>query len=313
MNLTTKLSDIKGVGPKTAEQLAVAGFETAGDLINFLPRVYDDFSKVEKIADLRPGKVTIKARAETVNTRHVRRGLKVTTAVLTDGSDKVQAVWFNQPYRTEQLKSGEFYLSGEFKLNGNRYQLSNPSVEVVKDLPVQTGRILPIYPKRKGLKPSVTRKILNELRPLITMLPENLPAEIIAREKIVSRSEALLGLHFPESKEDAEAARERLSFEELFELILAARLNKNENSRLNGFEISFDLNEFKKILANLPFTLTVAQKKAIWEIIQDFSGNVITRNAKQSSKNVNCHSELVEESTLDSSTSVGMTRNGSST
>jgi len=291
MNLTTKLSDVKGVGPKTAEQLEAAGFETAGDLINFLPRVYDDFSKVERIADLRPGKITIKARAETVNTRHVRRGLKVTTATLTDNSGRCQAVWFNQPYRAEQLKNGEYYLSGEFKLNGNRYQLSNPSVEAVKDLPVQTGRILPIYPRRKGLKPNVTRKILNELRPLITMLPENLPTEIVAHEKIVSRSKALLGLHFPESKEDADAARERLSFEELFELILAARLNKNENSRLSGLEIPFDLDEFKKVLAGLPFALTGAQKRAVWEILQDFCKAVIANEVKQSTEaeTMDCH------------------------
>ncbi len=271
MNLTTKLSAIRGVGPKTAADLALAGFETASDLINFLPRVYDDFSKIEKISDLRPGKVTIKARAESVNTRIVRRGLRVTTAVLSDDSGKVSAVWFNQAYRQKQLERGEFYFSGEFKLSGNRYQLSNPSVELAKDLPVQTGRILPIYPKRKGLKPAVTRKILNELRLLISMLPENLPPEIVAREKLISRSESLLGLHFPRSKNDADLARERLSFEELFNLILAAKLNKNENSRLNGFEISFDLNEFKKILTKLPFALTAAQKKATWEIIQDFA------------------------------------------
>ena len=294
MNLSTKLADIKGVGPKTAAGLLAAGFETTSDLINFLPRVYDDFSKVEKIADLKPGKVTIKARAESVNTRFVRRGMRVTTAVLADDSGKAQAVWFNQPYRATQLKSGEFYLSGEFKLSSNRYQLSNPSVEAVKDLPVQTGRILPVYPKRKGLKPSVTRKILNELKPLVTMLHETLPAEIVAREKLISRSEALLNLHFPQSKEDAEIARERLSFEELFNLILAARLNKNENSRLNGFKIPFDLDEFKKILASLPFALTGAQKKAIWEIIQDFNNNVIASKAKQS--NATCHPELVSGS-----------------
>lgn len=270
MNLNTKLIDIKGVGPKTGEQMTAAGLETVNDLINFLPRTYEDFSQVTPIADLRPGKVTIRAKCENATTKFVRRGMRVTTATLVDESGKVQALWFNQPYREKQIKSGEFYFSGEFGLNRDRYQLSNPSVEAVKDLPVQTGRILPIYPKRQGLKPSLTRKILNELRPLITMLPETLPDEIVKREKLISHADALINLHFPESKIDADAARERLSFEELFELILAARLNKNENSRLSGLHIPFSQKEIAKFVADLPFQITGAQKRALWEILQDF-------------------------------------------
>ena len=115
MNLATKLSAIRGVGPKTAEQLEAAGLVTVDDLLNFLPRRHEDFSEVVSIADLRPGKVTIKVRCESVQTKFVRRGMRVTTAVLTDTTGKVQAVWFNQPYREKQLSgAGEFYVSGEF-------------------------------------------------------------------------------------------------------------------------------------------------------------------------------------------------------
>ncbi|MCL2451583.1 ATP-dependent DNA helicase RecG [Candidatus Saccharibacteria bacterium] len=287
MKNDTELASIKGVGSKTAEKLAAAGLVTAGDLINFLPRTYEDFSKVVKISELTPGKVTIKARCESISTRIVRRGLRITTAVLADDSSRCQAVWFNQPYRETQLKpslrrrqsstqtgakgASEFFFSGEFAFRAGRYQLTNPSAEAVKDLPVQTGRVLPIYPARKGLKPNVTRKILNELRPLITMTAETLPAEILKQEKLVSRAEALTGLHFPESAGEAEAARKRLAFEELFGLILAARLNKQENSRLRGFDIPFDQSKIKEFVAQLPFDLTDAQRRALWEILQNFA------------------------------------------
>ncbi len=270
MNLTTNLSGIKGVGPKTAELLAGAGLETVGDLIDFLPNRYEDFSQTVEIANLRPGKVTILARCEQIETRFVRRGMRVTTATLADDTGKVQAVWFNQPYRATQLKSGQFYFSGEFGLSRDRYQLSNPFVEAVKEITVQTGRVLPIYPLRKGLKPSQTRKILDELRPLIAMMPETLPPEIVKREKLASRADALMGLHFPENKDDADAACERLAFEELFELLLAARLNKLENSKLNGYEIPFSQKEIADFVAKLPFEMTGAQKRALWEILQDF-------------------------------------------
>ena len=113
VNLSTKLDQVKGVGPKTAEQLRAAGLETVGDVLTFLPMRHEDFTHVTRIADLQPGKVTIKARCEKISTRPVRRGLRLTTAVLADDSGKLNAVWFNQPYRTQQLggSDDEFYFS----------------------------------------------------------------------------------------------------------------------------------------------------------------------------------------------------------
>lgn len=271
MNLSTKLSDIRGVGPKTALQLSEADINTVGDIIDFLPRAHEDFSKVIKVSDLKPGKVTVKVRCEKCSTRFVRRSMRVTSAVLYDDSGKVEAVWFNQPYREKQLlNGGEFYLSGEFGLNRDKYLISSPSVESVKDLPIQTGRVLPVYPKKKGVKPSLIRKIIGEIRPLIAILPETLPDEIIKKEKLLSRSDAMLGMHFPEMSGQVASARERLEFEELFSLIFAARLNKNENTKLEGFKIAFNQPKIKKFIDSLPFLMTPAQKRALWDILQDF-------------------------------------------
>ncbi len=276
MNLASPLHKVRGVGVRTAEQFALAGLHTVGDLITFLPRRHEDFSEVVAIADIRPGKMTIKARCEKISTRPVRRGLRLTTATLADDSGKLQAVWFNQPYRTSQLADGseEFYFSGEFEFNYNRYQLTNPSVEKVKDMPVQTDRILPVYPAIKGLKSQLVRKILAELRPLITMLPESLPKSVIAKERLVARSDALLGMHFPEGASDIERARERLAFEELFQLLLASQLNKRENAKLTGWHIPFEQPVVAGFVKKLPFDLTNAQRKAAWEIIQDFEREV---------------------------------------
>lgn len=223
------------------------------------------------IAELEPGKSTIKARCESVSTRFVRRGMRVTTAVLADTSGKVQAVWFNQPYRETQLKSkDEFYYSGEFAFKYNKYQLSNPTVEAVKDVQVQTDRLLPLYPQIKGLKSQLVRKIIAELRPLMTMLPETLPPEIIKKEGLLGRSDGLLGLHFPETPEQAQAARERFAFEEVFQLLLAAQLNKDANSKLQGYHIPFEQAVVKEFVGALPFALTGAQRRSAWEILQDF-------------------------------------------
>lgn len=271
MNLLSSLESVKGVGKKTAQQFANAGLYTVGDLITFLPRTHEDFSEVVKISDIHPGKATIKARCEKIVTRPVRRGLRITTATLADGSGKLQAVWFNQPYRETQLKDGdEFYFSGEFEFNYNKYQLTNPSSEKVSDMPAQTGRLLPVYRAIKGLKSQLVRKILSELRPLMTMLPETFPAEIVKNEKLISYSDAILGMHFPKTSDDILRAKERLGFEELFQLLLASQLNKQENAKLEGWHIPFNQKVVASFVSQLPFELTGAQRRAAWEIIQDF-------------------------------------------
>lgn len=271
MNIDAPLASIKGVGVKTAEQLTLAGLETVDDLIMFLPRKYEDFSQVVSISDIHPGKQTIKACCEKIETKRVRRGLQITTATLVDGTGKLQAVWFNQPYRAKQLGTGdEFYFSGDFEFSYNRYQLTNPSAEKVSDVPVSTDRIVPIYRAVRGLKSQVVRKILMELRPLITMLPETLPGHIVKKEKFISYADALLALHFPKSGSDVEQGRERLAYEELFVLLLAAQLNKQANMHLTGWQIPFDQIAVKHFVQQLPFTLTDAQRVAAWDIIQDF-------------------------------------------
>jgi len=270
MNLVSTLDKIKGVGLKTAEQFALAGIDTVGNLIEFLPRAHEDFSHITTISNIAPGKVTIKARCEKIETRPVRRGLRITTATIFDDSGKIQAVWFNQPYRETQLKSGEeFYFSGEFEFSYNRYQLTNPSAERVSEMPIQTDRILPVYRSIKGLKTTLVRKILAELRPLIAMLPETLPQNIVADEKLLSRSQAILAMHFPETMDDIEKARERLAFEELFQLLLASQLNRQENAKLIGWQIPFEQPIVANFVKRLPFDLTDAQRRAAWEIIQD--------------------------------------------
>lgn len=275
MNIHAPLEQVKGVGEKTGADFAAAGLHTINDLINFLPRAYEDFSEITTIANITPGKLTIKARCEKIATRPVRRGLRITTATLADETGKLQAVWFNQPYRETQLKAGEeFYFSGEFEFQYNKFQLTNPSAEKVSDMPIQTDRILPIYRSIHGLKTTLVRKILAALHPLMTMVPETLPVELVKSEKLISHSQALLGMHFPEKIEDITNAKERIAFEELFALLLASQMNRIENAKLKGWSIPFDQAVVRAFVSKLPFELTGAQRIAAWDILQDFEKEV---------------------------------------
>ena len=272
MLLTTPLSRVKGVGPKLFEALEVADLRTAEDLMGFLPRRYDDFSGATNIADLEPGNVVVKATCESVSTRIVKRGMRITTAVLADASGKVKAVWFNQPYRETQLTHGKTFLfSGKFSLQYNQYQLTSPSVEQVADeTTVETDTLVPVYRQVKNIKSPSLRKIIQQLKPLMQFAPETLPRAIIEQQKLASRAEALLKLHFPAELVDVERGKERLAFEELFEMILAAQMNKQQNAKLTGWNIPFDLPTIKKFVHALPFDLTGAQRRAAWQIVQDF-------------------------------------------
>lgn len=268
--LSTPLQKVKGVGPKTAEQLAAAKLHTVGDLIHFLPRKHEDFSQVTSIAHIIPGKVSVRGKFSNVINRRVRRGMTVTEAVVSDDSAKVPVVWFNQGYRAEQLeKGGEWLVSGEFGLQRQRYQIVNPSVELVKEMPVSGGRIVPVYPAIRGLKSQLVRKILIELRPVIMGLSETLPKSVIDREKLMSRAEAVYAMHFPESFEQLTAARDRLGFEEVFALMVASHLNKADNAALDSHAIEFNAADAKAFVEKLPFDLTNAQRVAAWESIKN--------------------------------------------
>ena len=278
MKLTTPLEQIKGVGPKTAQALAAAGLKTISDALDFLPRAYDDYSTAVNIADLQPGKVTVKARCESVSTRIVRRGLRITTAVLADKSGKVKAVWFNQPYRETQLKSdAEFIFSGQFGMQYNRYQINNPSVELAKEVAKTTienaSGIQPVYKSIKNIRPKTVQDLMKNIRPIMDFLPETLPENIIQRQKLVSRSEAVKFLHAPKTHEEISRGRERLAFEELFEMILAAQFNKQEQTRLTGWKIPFNKSVVKNFVDQLPFPLTNAQRRAAWQILQDLESD----------------------------------------
>lgn len=274
--LSTPVSDLKGVGCKISQAFKRAGINTVADLINWLPYRHEDFSSVSKISNLKPGKVTILAKCESIETKQVRRGLKITTAVLSDGDSKVRAVWFNQPYRSAQLLTDRLFLfSGSFEFNYNRYQITNPSVEMPKKFGSNEPNnfLEPVYHSIKGINPRQLRRFIESVRPTITMMQEIMPQFILKKYGLISRSESYLYMHFPKSRDEIVLAKNRLAFDELFEILLASQLNKQANTRLKSQSIKFDQLAVVNFVKSLPFSLTNAQRRVLWQIIQDFESS----------------------------------------
>ena len=265
MDLSAPIETIKGIGPKTAEVLSKSGIKTVRDFFYNLPRDYDTFEMPTKIADIRPGKVVIKGKIDSISTHraHTRR-LNITEGIIRDNSDAIRVIWFNQAYRAKQFDpKKEYYFTGSYELKYGRYQLISPSAALATDVE-QNNSFMPIYVAHGAIKSNTFTRLINNSRDKFALIPDLLPT--VAPN---TRKNALFDIHFPKDNNDVKKARDYLAYEELFALILAAKLNKRENQKLKSISIPFDAAIIKEFVSKLPFTLTNAQRLACWEIFQD--------------------------------------------
>lgn len=272
VQLTDDIAVVKGVGPALATALRQLGIVTVSDLVQYLPRRYEDYSRVTRIRDAQPGAVTVRAVVKQAAGRYVRRGMHVTEAVFSDDSGSIRAVWFNQPYRATALKPGqEYYVSGTFELSYNRMQLTSPSAELVKDFPLNTARIIPLYKQSKTVSTNQIRRLIAACVPMLRSVPETLPPWMLTEYGLLPRAKAIEAMHYPASAEQLAEARRRLGFEEVLHLTLASVLNKQAAAHERSLAIAFDETLAKNFVAQLPFALTDDQRRSVWQIYQDMA------------------------------------------
>ncbi|MBQ3280397.1 ATP-dependent DNA helicase RecG [Candidatus Saccharibacteria bacterium] len=269
MILEGPVESLKGIGPKTAETLKKAGIKTVRDFFYNLPRDYENFQAATSISDLRPGKVVVKGRIEKLTSRRARkRNLSIVEGFIKDNSGSVKVVWFNQSYRMRQFaEDKEYVFSGLYELKNGRFQITSPSAALLTDIDEKSG-LTPIYVAHGGLKSGDFRRLLNDSRDRFAEIPDLLPSV-----KSGVRKEALFSSHFPTSEKAIKAAHDYLAYEELFELILASKLNRRENEKLKATPVKFEAEKIREFVSKLPFKLTNAQRRAAWEIFQDMEKN----------------------------------------
>lgn len=272
LELQQPITYIKGIGPELSKKFGTLGIQTIFDLLTYYPRAYQDYSIVTPIASIEPGAVTIKAKIDRIKGRYVRRGMHITEAVASDETDSVRLVWFNQPYRAAAIKNNEeYYISGVYELSRTRFAIMSPTTELVNSFPVNTARIIPIYRETKGVTSAQIRKAVRQVLPLLPSTSETLPSWLVASEKLTSFSSAVQNMHFPADQSDIAIAKERLGFEEVYQLTLASLLNKYELLQDKSLSILFSAELAKEFVGHLPFTLTEAQRKVVWHIYTDMA------------------------------------------
>ena len=271
MDVTTPLRELPGVGEARAKGLEKLGLRTAGDLVGYFPRSYEDRRQVYAIAGAPVGElccVRVMA-AEEPRRMHIRRGLDVTRLKVVDGTSAMLVTFFNQGYVRQALHRGEEYiLYGRVELMGNHRQMTNPQFEEA-GRPWACGRIMPVYPLTAGitnhLLAGLVERALHELPPPA----ETLPGDLRARHGLAPAADCWRSIHFPPDEDALNAARRRFAFEELFYLSLGLALLRERRSRGQGPAFGeTDLEDFYKLL---PFALTGAQRRALEEAAADLA------------------------------------------
>ena len=184
--------------------------------------------------------------------------------MIRDATGAIKTIWFNQGYRAKQFSpEKEYYFTGNYEFKNGRYSLISPSCAEVTDVDPRTG-MSPIYVAHGKLKSHDFKRLMNKSRDKFDLIPDLLPTVAAG-----VRKKSLYYVHFPDSVKSAENGREYLAYEELFELILASKLNRSENEKLKSTPIPFQKEKIQEFVAKLPFRLTNAQRLAAWEIFQD--------------------------------------------
>ena len=277
--MDTPLEKIPGIGPKFQTRLKRIGLKKVEDIIFHFPHRYDDFSNIKSISEVKINAqncILGKIR-EIKNSRTWKKKMILTQAIIEDKSGAIKAIWFNQPYLTNTLKKNDkVCLAGKVNLGKNEFYISSPAYEKVKtqnqgkESLIHTGRIIPRYPETEGLSSRWLRWVIKPvLEKFKNEIKEILPQELIKKHKLMTRSEAIWQIHFPDSMETARKAKERFSFEELFLIELSVLKERLKLNRKKAPALPLKLNIVKKFVDSLPFYLTNAQRKCAWQILKD--------------------------------------------
>lgn len=285
MKLATPLSDGGKLYASYAKRLEKLDIFTLKDLLYHLPSRYDDYSQITKIAEAPIGEVvTIHGQITSMTNTYTRSHKQIQKASLTDDSGSLPIIWFNQPYIAKTLKFGDMVaVSGRIQSDGFLPQLASPDFEVipVSGHTIHTGRLVPVYPETAGVSSKWLRRQVDKILQTSYELTEFLPEETRNRLDLLSFERAIASIHFPETLIDAEKAKERLGFDEVFLLHLANTKRKaawQEKVLGQRFAIEKFEKEIDRFWESLPFEPTNAQRRAIHEIFSDLmKGHAMNR------------------------------------
>lgn len=265
------LSELKGIGPVRADSLRAMGISSLRDLLYTLPVRYEDRITVYPCNTKSEGNILISGIIDGNPRCSYFRGISRVNATIRDETGTLSVCWYNEPWIFQQLHIGQpLMLYGRMSVRNNRRCLQNPQITEEKC-------ILPVYHSIKGFPAKSFRKLITDaLLQIDDCCPETLPVSFRRRYHLCELNYAIRQAHFPEDQVSLNIARRRLSFENV--LIYLAYVSLQTNHREPGYSMNDCRLYAEEFTASLPFSLTKAQLKVIYEIADDLEkGQAMTR------------------------------------
>lgn len=282
MDLQSKTSAIKGIGPRKSVALNKLNIETLEDFLYYFPRDYEDRRELKKISALQDGDFAlIKGKLTLIVKGKTRFPRKQTLKLLVqDETGAMEVVFFHAGYLEKTLiKDEEYLFYGKVSDNMGRIQMLHPDFSKCDDVSEQG--ILPIYPLTGGISQSEMRKWQREAQKYLPQFEEHLPESTLSRNRLCGIRHAMEHIHFPQDKKRLMEAKYRLIFDELLFLQTGLLIIKNRmTAQKTGISFSSET-DMGGFLSALPYSLTGAQRRVLSEINSDMESDKVMNRLVQ--------------------------------
>lgn len=266
-SLQDPVSQLKGVGPKMAENLATLGIKTVGDLLTHYPSRYDDFAPTDLSVAKDKQKVTVKGTvvSDPLMSRYGYRRSRLSFRLMV-GPGVVNVVYFNQPYLKKQVeRSQDVTVLGTW--DAPRQQVLGTKL-IAKGSKAQA--IGATYPANMHVRQATLRKLIAQaFEQYQNVIATLLPISLRQRYQLMERREMIKQMHFPSDTTMAEAAKRTAAFEEFFLFELRLQAIRRANRKDEGLKILYNNDDLRAFIKTIPFELTGAQKRVVNEICRD--------------------------------------------
>ncbi len=275
------IAHLKGVGAKTAEQLARLGIESVQDVLFHLPLRYEDRTRVCPIADAWPA-TTVSVQGEVVSSDITFGKRRSWVVVMRDGSGSMTLRFFHfsAAQKNSVVPGVQIRCFGEVKRGMRGVEMLHPEYRIIKadNEPLLQESLTPVYPTTEGLKQASWRQLTSQaLVELQRCDPEEWLAPVLAPQAW-SLSQALLYLHRPPADASLQwlesgqhPAQQRLIFEELVAQQLSMLQLRSQSQAQQARRYQRDQRLTPQLLAMLPFKPTGAQQRVLAEIDTDLA------------------------------------------
>ena len=273
MNYSDDITSLKGIGEKTARLFHRLDIYTLKDLLHHFPRNYESFGPPVRLKEA-PLNEPVTLRLTLLSDFQWKkvRQLTIGTGTAADDTGKVAITYFNASYLKNTLKGGNTYLvRGRLKRAQGALHMDQPKLFTFEEYSQRAGTLQPCYALTAGLTNNAVIKAVKQAMQAVDE-EEYLPDSILREYELISRNQAISGIHFPESLAAVKTARRRLAFDEFFLFLLSLRRLKKVNEDQPSSFPMIETADPGRLIEGLPYQLTGAQSRVWEEIKQDLFG-----------------------------------------